>query len=209
MLAASPSEIERSAAAKQHCQPNACNGRPRRSQRRPSDARPVLDPLWWHSVRFRCHIQGLCREHIPCCQTTTDRQTLASVNCKQSAQRSPQRPNQLSQSFQHTPRMHGVAHKKTHTFVVRPKNLSGFCASIAMGSSALRLVTSRAVLISSAEASGGTFTPSVAVTFTYNTRLDTCLKKKNNHVRQFATTASQQAAKHLTRSVKLFCAIPS
>ena len=61
-----------------------------------------------------------------------------------------------------------------HTLVVRPKNLSGLAASMAIGSSALRFVMSSALLTSSGEALGGTLTPRVAVTFTYSTRRDTC-----------------------------------
>lgn len=61
-----------------------------------------------------------------------------------------------------------------HTFVVRPKNLSGSSTSILMGSSAEIDLTLKAVRTSSSDAPGGTSTGSDADTFTYSTRRDSC-----------------------------------
>ena len=74
--------------------------------------------------------------------------------------------------------------------MVRPKNLSGLAASMAMGSSALRLVTSNALRTSSGEALGGTLTPSVAVTLTYSTRRDTWQGHPHQHTHMLASYGS-------------------
>jgi len=81
------------------------------------------------------------------------------------------------------------ASRQPLALVVRPKKRSGLAASMAIGSSAFRLATSSAALMSSALAPGGTSTPNVAVTFTYSMRRATCARR---HGRGQASRGAEQ-----------------